>query len=684
MNERSRLSLFVVQVLVISLFAALLGRLFYLQVAAAPTYKKAALDIQSRDIIIPATRGLIVDSSGVPLAMNKAGLAITVNRSIIDKQPDKGDSVLLKVSELLGMSFTDVYRVTRLCGEIESGDKTGCWTGNRFQPIPVVKDSDVNTALKIVEHPESYPGVDAKPMPLRNYPGVDGAKAAHVLGYVGALSESDLKDNPDYYRSEGIGKDGLELMYDKYLRGRAGVKSLIVDRKESATSRTKTVSPVPGNHLVTSIDVRLQAATEKGLALAVSRAKGQGFRADGGSAVVMDVKTGRILAIASEPTYDPNIWDKGLSAKQAKAMYSEKNGVPALFKPLQGLYSPASTFKAFSIFAAVDAGYSLDATYDCPGSVTIGSQEYTNYESKALGRLTMKKAIAASCDTVWYKIAFAQWLKDGGMKPNNPNDYFFKVAHKFQLDKKTNIDLPSESEGRIPDRQWKKDWYKANKDFYCNFKNRAVKKDLTPFLIKLAKENCLVGDQMRAGDAVNFSIGQGDTVITPLKLTQAYAAIANNGTIWQPTVAQAIVSPKGKILKKIDPKVLGKVDIDPNTKAFLDSALHEVTVSGTAAKVFSGMKVHISGKTGTGEVFGLNANGRKKDSTSWFASYGPTENPRYAVVMTVSQGGTGAGAAAVGVRVVWEALYGNELLFPDGPPSKLPKISTTTKALKTK
>ena len=589
MNQRVRLSLLVVQVLVISLFFALLGRLFYLQVGAAPTYKKAALDIQSRDIIIPATRGLILDSSGVPLAMNKVGLAVTVNRSIIDKQPDEGNAVLSKVSDILGMDFQEVYRKTRLCGEIKVGDKTGCWTGNRFQPIPITKDADANVALRIVERPDRYPGIDAKPMALRYYPGIDGIKAAHVLGYVGSLSEEDLNKNKDFYRSETIGKDGLELMYDKYLRGRAGIKSVIVDRKESVTSQSQNQKPTPGNHLITSIDVRVQAAAEKGLALAVARARGQGFRADGGSAVVMDVKTGRILAIASEPTYDPNIWDKGLTVKQAKAMFSEMNGVPALFKPLQGLYAPASTFKAFSILAAVKAGYPLDATYDCPGSVKIGNRDFTNYESKAMGRITMKRAIAVSCDTVWYKIAYDQWLKDGGLSPKNPNDYFFKAAHEFQFDKKTGIDLPTEAEGRIPDRQWKQNWYNQNKDFYCNFRERAAKKDLTPFLILLAKENCIDGDKLRAGDAVNFSIGQGDTVITPLKLAQAYSAIANNGIIWQPTVAQAIVSPKGELIKQISPKKIGKVEIDPKTKAFLDDALHQVTTSGTAAGAFAGL-----------------------------------------------------------------------------------------------
>ena len=175
----------------------------------------------------------------------------------------------------------------------------------------------------------------------------------------------------------------------------------------------------------------------------------------------------------------------------------------------------------------IDAGYNLNASYDCPGKYKVGNRDFTNYESKAMGRISLKTGIAVSCDTLWYKIAYSEWLKDGGLNPKNPNDYFFQVAHEFQLDKKTGIDLPGELEGRIPDRQWKIDYWKQNKNFYCNYQQRAAKKDLTPFLIQLAKENCIDGGVLRAGDAVNFSIGQGDTVITPLKLAQAYDAIVS-------------------------------------------------------------------------------------------------------------------------------------------------------------
>ena len=691
MNLRSRLSLIVIQIFIISLMVALLGRLFYLQVAAAPRYKDAALSIQSRDVVTPATRGLIVDASGVPLALNKVGVAITVDRTIIDKQDDKGEAVLRSLARLLKIKYVDILQRTRLCGELESGKRAGCWTGSRFQPIPITKDADPSLALQIVERSDQYPGISAAPVAIRSYPGYGELNAAHMLGYIGPLTEGDLagENGRTYFRSEYIGKAGLEIQYDEFLRGTPGIKTFTVDRKESVTDTRKVTNPVPGNHLVTSIDVRLQAASEKALAAAVARSRANGYRADGAAAVVMDVVTGRVLALASYPTFDPNAYERGLTTKQARDLYSESQGVPALSRALQGVFAPASTFKAVSLVAAANAGYNLNANYECPSDVQVGTRLFRNFDSKNQGTLSMKKAIAVSCDTIWYKIAFAEWLKDGGLKPkSNPNDFFFKAAEGFQVGQRTGIDLPSESSGRLANREWRLSWYEQNKDFYCNYKERASKEQQSAFLLELARENCLDGDKIRAGDAVNFSIGQGDTVITPLKLTQMYAAIANGGTIWKPTIGKAIVTTEGKILETISPEKVGTLPASKATLKFLQGALREVNVTGTGAGAFSGFPIAISGKTGTAEVFGRNADGSLKSDTSWYAGYGPTDKPRYAVVMMVSQGGFGSSSSGVGVRQIFESIFGvkgstivpGTAIYPAGkPPTVLPKISPATK-----
>jgi penicillin-binding protein 2 len=691
MNQRARLSLVVIQILIFSLLFALFGRLFYLQVAAAPKYKDAALSIQSRDVITPATRGLIVDAYGVPFALNRVGIAITVDRTKVDKLPGNGAAVLRNLSDLLNIPYAEIYQKTRLCGELPAGEKAGCWTGSRFQPIPVTKEADPNLALQIVERSDRFPGINAAPVALRNYPEKAGVKASHVLGYVGPLTEDDLSgaNGRSYFRSESIGKAGLELQYDEYLRGTPGIKTVIVDRKEAVTNTSQNTKPIPGSHVVTSLDVRLQAAVEKALGEAVRGAKSRGNYADGGAAVVMEVKTGRVLAIASYPTYDPNAFEIGLSVEEAKNLYSEKAGVPALNRSIQGLFAPASTFKAVSVVAAANAGYNLQGTYDCPSEVEVGTRNFQNFDSAALGRMSLKKAIAVSCDTIWYRIAFDEWLRDGGLRPKSSrNDYFFNAAKGFQIGVKTGIDLPSESSGRLADREWRTRWYAQNKDFYCNYKTRAPKNQQTPFLVQLAYENCLDGDKIRAGDAVNFSIGQGDTVITPLKLAQMYSAIANGGTIWKASVAKAIVKTDGTVLKKIEPEKLGEVPASASTLKFLNSALREVVVSGTAAGVFSGLPVQVSGKTGTAQVFGKNPNGSLKADTSWFASFAPSNAPRFAVVMMVSQGGFGASTSGVGVRKIYEALFGTTgsrvnpekaIYFNGQPPSSIPKISPNTK-----
>jgi penicillin-binding protein 2 len=686
MNQRSRLNLLFIQVLVISLLAALLGRLFYLQIANTGAYKTAALSIQSRDVVTPAVRGAIVDSQGVPLAVDRPGMVITVDRSIIDRRKDKGESVLAKVALLLGKKYPDIYRATRLCGEILSGNKTGCWNGTRYQPIPVTRDATEKEALKVLENSDLYPGVDASPVPIRSYPSLAGENGSHVLGYVGSVTEQDLANTSQaYYRNENIGKSGLEYQYNKFLRGSPGVKTVIVDRREAVTSLSRDTQPIPGDNLVTNLNAKLQAATEKALASSVARSKSLGYRADSGAAIVMDIHTGQILSIASWPTYDPTIWEKGLTTAQAAALYSVKNGVPALSRPVQGMYAPASTFKSLSVAAAANAGYDLQKSYDCPAQVKIGNRYFKNFEAKSQGRLTMQNAIAVSCDTIWYQIAYDEWVRDGGLFPKSGlHDYFFKSAASFGLGKVTGIDLPAEATGRLPDRSWKQRSYEANKSFYCNFKERARKSDLTPYLIAIAHENCLDGDKIRAGDAVNFAIGQGDTLMTPLQMVAAYAAIANGGTLYQPQIAKAIVKPNGTVVKQFSPVINGHIDATPATIAFLHKALRSVNLVGTGAGVFSNFPVAVSGKTGTGQVFGKNPDGSSYDDISWYSSFAPSEKPEYAVVMVVSQGGFGATTSAVGVRDIYSALFGvsgstvdpAKSVFPNGLPKKLPVINT--------
>jgi penicillin-binding protein 2 len=671
---------------------ALFGRLFYLQILESDKYQDAAISIQSRDVVTPAVRGAITDINGVPMVVDLPGLVVSINRIELDKQQDKGVSVLSKVANLFGLEYSDIYQRTRLCGELPRDNRAGCWNGTRYQPIPLIGNASQDLALRIMENADLYPGVEVQSVPIRSYPSLENENIAHVLGYVGAVTDEDLK-NPEvnYYRNEVVGKSGLEVQYNQFLRGTPGVRTFLVNRKEVVTKQNKNIQAIAGNNLITNIDAKLQAGVEKSLAAAVQRARASGFRGDSGAAIVLEIKTGRVLAMASYPTYDPTIWQKGLTVKQAQDLFSEAKGVPALSRPLQGLFAPASTFKAISVVAAADAGYSLNTSYNCPAFVEIGTRTFKNFGSVGAGRIPLDLGLAISCDSLWYQMAYDEWVRDGGLRPkSSPSDYFFKAAKAFSIGILTGIDLPSELKGRLPDRQWKQNWYEQNKDFYCNYKDRAKKADLTPYLIEIARENCLDGNKIRAGDAVNFSIGQGDTLVTPLRLAQIYAAIANDGVYYKPQVARAIVDVDGKIVKEFKPEIADTIKIEQSTWDFLHRGLRMVVTKGTAAGVFAGFPVEVSGKTGTAQVFGRNPNGSPKDDTSWFAGYGPTADPQYAVVMMVSQGGFGASTSGLGVRNIFETLFGvtggrvdpEKAIFPNGVPTTIAKVDLRKVAAK--
>jgi penicillin-binding protein 2 len=692
MSQRSKISLIVFQSLVFSLLFALFGRLFYLQVLESGRYKEAAISIQSRDIVTPAIRGAITDINGSPLVVDLPGLVVFVDRSTLDKQADKGATVLSRTAALFNLEYADIYQRTRLCGELPVNNRAGCWNGTRYQPIPLVGGASQDVALKIMENSDQFAGVNVASIPIRSYPSLEGENTSHVLGYVGSVTDEDLKDpTQNYYRSEVVGKTGLETQYNEYLRGTPGVRTFLVNRKEVVTKESKNIQAVAGNNLITNIDAKLQSGVERALEAAVKRARASGYRGDSGAAVVLEIKTGRVLAMASYPTYEPEIWQKGLTVKQAEDLFSEAKGVPALSRPLQGLFAPASTFKSVSVVAAANAGYPLDGSYNCPASVEIGNRTFNNFDSVAAGRLKLDVGLAISCDSLWYQIAYDEWVRDGGLKPKSKtNDYFFNAAKAFGVGKVTGIDLPSELSGRLPNRTWKQNWYEQNKDFYCNYQQRAKKQDLTRYLIEIARENCLDGNKVRAGDAVNFSIGQGDTLVTPIRLAQMYAAIANNGTYYKPQVARAIVNTDGKVIKEFKPEVADVIKEEQSTWDFLHRALRMVVTRGTAGSVFSGFPVAVSGKTGTAEVFGRNPNGSAKDDTSWFASYGPTEDPTYAVVMMVSQGGFGASTSGLGVRDIYSTLFGvtgnkvdpNKAVFPNGVPTNIAKVDLKIAASK--
>lgn len=681
-TPRVQIRLIVIQILVLSLLGTLGGRLWYLQIREGDAYAKEASGNHVQQVVQPAVRGSILDARGVPLADNETRLVVSASRTDLLKMPDDGKAVLAKLAGVLGMKPKEVMEKVRLC---DAETPQPCWNGSPYQPIPITDEATAKQALQIRERAEDFPGITAEPQALRRYPAPGKSNTAQVLGYLSPVTDEELQQAQDsdspYLRSDQVGRSGLERQYDKELRGKAGVTRYEVDNLGRVIGQAEADAAEPGSNLVTSIDARVQRVAEYELNQAMKDARkewdrntNEPYKADSGAVVVMEAKTGRIVAMASNPTYDPNAWVGGISAKDYKTLTGKASNYPLLNRAIQGQSAPGSIFKVVPTAAAVNAGYSFDGPYQCSSSYSIGGQVFKNFESKGYGPISLGRALEVSCDTVFYRLSHEEWKRDGGTKPKkNAKDWFYKTAHQFGLGAETGIDLPNEVTGRIPDRQWKQDYWKANKDAWCKYGKKGGS-----YAEQIAYENCLEGNRMRAGDSVNYSIGQGDTLVTPIQMATIYGAISNGGTLYGPTVGKAVVSADGKSVAEIEPKSHGKLPISRKTLAAMDDALAGVATRGTAAWRFADVgwpqdKIPMHAKTGTAEVYG-------KQTTSWFATY----TKDYSVVMTISQGGTGSGASGPAVRNIYDALYGvsddgtinkKNALLPT-PQKSLPKVRT--------
>ena len=434
-----------------------------------------------------------------------------------------------------------------------------------------------------------------------------------------------------------------------------------------------------GDTLVTSIDARVQAVVEQQLAQTIKTARatvdevtGRPYVADSGAAVVMEADTGRIVAMASQPTYDPKLWVGGISESELQRLYSDASGTPLLSRATQGQFAPGSTWKPFMTAGALGDGYSPEhRSWPAPrrcASATVTSRTTSpgptaTSASRRPSRSPATPSSTGSGSNFWQK--YGSDVADVDAK-----DPLVEEAKEFGFGSTTGIDIPGEATGRIADRKWKLEYYESMKDYYCE----VGEEDGYDFLHRFAREFCVEGFAYRAGDAVNFAIGQGDTVVTPLQLARGYAALSNGGTLYEPSVGKAIVDPAGEVVKEIEPKV--QAQGRRARRATSTSSTSACRTSPRSAPWPGGCwssrstRSPIRAKTGSAEVYG-------KQTTSWVASY----TKDYVVVMMVSQGGTGSGTSGPAIRKIYETLYGvkgmkvvpDEAAIPGvAPPERLP------------
>jgi len=627
---------------------------------------------------VPPVRGPILDDVGTPLVGNRTSMVVAVNRVLLSQQNDGGVAEMHQLASLLKMPYPLLQQKLRICGP-----KIGqpCWQGSPYQPIPVQENASPQVALQIMENQRKYPGVTASVQPVTQYSQPYATDAAQLLGYLQPVTSQEMSrlhlPVTGFSGVDLIGQAGLESQYDQQLRGTAGKQVVSVNAAGAVTGTIRKFPARPGDTLVTSINAQVQADTSKALAQAIQRAQSEGnSQATTGAAVVMTA-TGRILAMASYPTYNPAIWTRGISSRQFNRLFGSGDGEPILDRATQGEYAPGSTWKVTSTAAAMSHGFSADGPYSCPGSVNIAGHTFNNWTSANMGPMSFHQALVMSCDTVYYQVAYQMYQRDNPnadvtANPHAPVQQMQKMEVAWGFGHNTGIDLPEESPGTVPTRQWLYNYWAQYKKYWCKHGNANGS-----YIQRIEYENCRSGYQWTPGQAAIAAIGQGYVAVTPLQLARGYAALANGGTLYSPRIGEALLTPSGKVDSLIKPPVAGHLPVSRSTLSYIRSALVDVVTQGTAAGAFAGFplgKVPVAAKTGTAEVAGGQA-------TSVFASFAPANNPKYVVAVMVPKSGEGADVSAPCARQIYDSLFGLEghkAAFPHGQaPSKLPVLAAS-------
>ncbi len=684
--------------MVLSLVATLLGRLWYLQVLNAPQLRAEALNQQIHDIVTPAPRGEILDDTGKPFVDNKPALVVSVNRTALDRMGKTVEAqVLHRLARELGKPYTQLNNETTPCtypkvrnqqGQlVYTSRPTPCNNHLAYQPVVVSQLKPTlaaaRKALQIKEKPEEYPGVTVELTAVRHYPKPNGALASSMLGYIqligpkqlAALSPADRA----VYQNAQVGVTGLEAQYEHYLRGAPGVKAVSVDHLGAVTGTVRDTAPTPGDDVVTNIDAGVQASLEKQLQNAITAARHSGYTADYAAGVVLNARNGGVVAMASDPTYPPGAFVPHISAKLYNRLQHQE-GSPLVDKAFESASPPGSTFKLISSSGLLyDGTMSTGGYYDCPTDF-LG---HHNFDGEGgLGSIPLRTALIVSCDTFFFELGDRDWNRDQHLiaQHKKPVEGVQRIAHAYGLGEQPGIDLPigEVAEGHIADRYNTKLNWEQNKKNYCA---GAARRPKGSYLQQIDEQNCKLGYIFLPGDQMNQDIGQGTVTVSPLQLAVAYAAMANGGTVFEPRIAKAIVSPTGKLVKRIKAPVRDHLPLSKSDLDYLRNAFYGVTTSrspvGTGVSAFAGFpmnRVLVGGKTGTAELTGTNQNG------SWFVSFGGPagQKPQFVTVIEVNKSDQGAISAAPYVRNVWDAMYGfggNKALFANGvPPHKLPKV----------
>ncbi len=590
---------FVVIGVVFFAFFILVARLWYLQIMKGEYFSELSQNNRIRLTRTPAPRGLIMDRNGIRLAENRPGFDLLVIPEDVDDW-DKTKRILIEAVDI--DEKTIEKRLKKAKGRAP------------FRAIKLKEDLTWEEMARVAAYKFELPGVVIEVGPKRTYP--YKSVTAHLLGYLGEISEKQYaryrkRENNPYRRGDKIGKSGIEATFEDVLRGTDGGRQVEVDATGRIIKVIKNIPPYPGNNVRLTIDLPTQLAAWEAM------------EGRAGAVVAMDPRNGKILAMVSSPSFDPNDLTDGISREEWRAIISNPFKV-LTNRTIQGQYPPASTFKVITAAAALEEGIIEPATRLLSGpSFWYGGREYRDWKEEGHGKVGVYTAIVESADTFFYQLGLRVGL-----------ERLAHYAREFGLGEPTGIGVGNEQTGLVPSNEWK------------------MKVHGTPWY---------------DGETISVAVGQGFMLTTPLQILNAYAAIANGGRLFVPQLMESIEDPEGRVLQKFSPKEKGRVRVSAETLAILKRALRGVVEeeNGTAKGLNVG-GLRIAGKTGTAQVVRMKERIRDIEKIpyrlrdhAWFVGFAPYDDPRIVVAVIVEHGGFGARAAApVALKVISAYLKG--------------------------
>jgi penicillin-binding protein 2 len=632
--------------LAMAMFAIIFFRLWYLQVLSGEQYVQQANANRARDLPIAAPRGQILDREGQAMVASRTTNAVQVVPSALPPRGAPRLALYRRLGALLGMS---PRRVEAL---VVKGR-----TALPYAPVTIKTDAGQGVLTVLAERQSEFPGVTQQPVSLRAYP--YGEMAAQVLGYVGQVTEPELKLRAFNGVKQGtvVGQEGLEYYYDRYLRGRPGVQRVEVNAAGyPVPSSLPATLPRAGYSLKVSLDLALQREAEKALVEGIERANAGGKPAAAGAFTALDPRNGQILAIGSYPTFNPNKFAKPLTKSEYAALEgkagaaggSEEAPAPLTDRAVNGTYPTGSTFKPITAMGALEAGViSPSQGLGAGQCISVSTQQFCNAGKADYGPVALVEALKVSSDTYFFET---------GELANSHGNVIQGMAHKLGIGEKTGIDLPSEITGLVPDRAWRAKV--AGEELACEHRRHV--------------SSCGISDgrPWSVGDNMHLAVGQGDLLTSPLQMAVAYSTLANayvhggEGAVVRPHLGMEVDDSNGSLLQTLNLPPVRHVRLNYADLSLVMEGIHEAASQpgGTSADVWSGWdqaQHPVYGKTGTAEHVG-------KEDQSWYLCYIADPNHPILIAVTVEQGGFGAETAAPIARLLASQWFGKPKQFVAG------------------